>query len=84
MILEHTTLEQMKNINILDIDPDTVVDAVDISVDTNLPVPERIAEYIRQAGNPYFIKVGKIIVKMGFSDTTTTANDCFERYLKTC
>lgn len=77
-------LEQMKNVDIRTIDPDAVVDANDINIDINLPVSERVAEYIRQSGNPYFIKVGKVIVKMGFTNTAATANDCFERYMKTC
>lgn len=83
-MLDLATLNQMKNIDINTIDPDTVVDASEINIDINLPVPERMAEYARQSINPYFIKVGKIIVKMGYSDTALTANDCFERYMKTC
>ena len=77
------TLEQMKNINILEIDPDTVVDSCEISIDINLPVAERMIAHLHQVKNPYFIKVGKVIVKMGFSETATTATDCFTRYLKT-
>jgi len=74
----------MKNIDITTIDPDTVVDADEINVDINLPVPERMANYAHQSGNPYFIKVGKVIVKMGHTSTTVSANDCFERYMRTC
>jgi len=77
------TLEQMKNIDILDIDPNTVADASDISIDTSLPVAERMAAHIEQTQNPYFIKVGKVLVKMSFSETATTVNDCFTRYMKT-
>lgn len=77
-------LEKMRNIDINAIDPASIVDATEINIDISLPVPERIADYIRQSGNPYFIKVGKVIVKMNHSNTTSTANDCFERYMKTC
>ena len=83
MALEQMNLEQMRNINILDIDPNTVVDSNDISVDTSLPVAERMIAYLHQTKNPYFMKVGKVIVKMGFSETATTATDCFTRYMKT-
>jgi hypothetical protein len=76
-------LEQMKNIDISAVDPDTIVDASEINVDINLPIPERMADYARRAGNPYFVKAGKIIVKMCYSDTTASASDCFERYIKT-
>jgi hypothetical protein len=78
------TLEQMKSVDIRTVDPDTVIDAKDINININLPVPERMADYARQSINPYILKVGKILVKLGYSDTTDTADDCFERYLKTC
>jgi len=73
------TLEQLKNISIIDIDPSTIVDAKDIVIDTNLPVSERIAEYMQQTKNPYFIKIDKIVVKMRFSETGTTINDCLAK-----
>jgi len=78
------TLQQMKDIDINDIDPSTVVDASEITIDINLPVQERMAAYVQQIGNPYFMKVGKIIIKMNYSNTTVSANDCFERYMKIC
>lgn len=83
-MLDLATLKQMKDMDINTIDPDTVVDASEVYIDTNLPVPERMAEYLRQVGNPYFIKVGKVIVKMNHADTSTTADECFERYMKLC
>ena len=83
-MLDRATLKQMREIDINTIDPNTVVDTCDIYIDTNLPVPERMTEYIRQVGNPYFIKVGKIIVKMNFADTDVTVDECFERYMKLC
>jgi hypothetical protein len=78
------TLEQMKNIDIKTISPDAVVDSAEIKIDINLPVPERMRDFVKQSGNPYFMKVGKIIVKSSFSNTDTTVNDCLERYLKNC
>ena len=83
-MIDLAALKQMKNVDIRTIDPDTVVDAGDIKIDINLSVQERMADYIQQSGNPYIIKVGKVIVKMKHSDTTMSANDCFERYMKTC
>ena len=83
-MLDLATLKQMKDVDINTIDPETVVDASQIIIDFNLPVHERICNYAKQTGNPYFIKVGKVIVKMGHADTTATVNDCFERYMKIC
>jgi hypothetical protein len=83
-MLDQETLRQMREMDINTIDPDTVVDASEIYIDTNLPVPERMAEYVRQIRNPYFMKVGKVIVKMNFADSNVTARECYERYLKLC
>jgi len=79
-----TSLQQMKDVDINTVDPDNIIDASEINIDINLPVEERIADYINQVGNPYFIKVGKVIIKMNFSDTDKRANDCFKRYMEIC
>ena len=83
-MMDLATLKQMKSVDINNIDPSTVTEAKNINIDISLPVQERMAEYMRQSVNPYFIKVGKVIVKMGYADTNDTANDCFERYMRTC
>ena len=72
----------MNNINIHDIDPNTIADSKDILINTNIPVEERKTDYINQVKNPYFIKAGKVIVKMSFSETDTSATDCFINYVK--
>ena len=77
------TLQEMQNIRIQDIDPATVVDASNISININLPQEERMAEAIRQMGNPYFFKVGRIIVKTCFAETDITINKRYEDYLRT-
>jgi len=83
-MLDPLTLQQMKEVDINTIDPASVTEASEINIDINLPAPERITSYINQVGNPYFIKVGKVIVKMNFPNTDKSANDCFERYMKIC
>jgi len=77
------TLQEMQNIRIQDIDPTKVVDASNISINTNLPQTERMAEAIKQMGNPYFFKVGRIIVKTCFAETDITINKRYEDYLRT-
>jgi hypothetical protein len=83
-MLDLMTLQQMRNVDINTIAPDDVTDVSDINIDINQSVKERMASYINQVKNPYFIKVGKLIVKMEFSNTDISLNDCFERYMKIC
>ena len=74
--------EDMKNIDIKNVNPDDLVDIKDIKVDPNLSKQERIIEYIRQIKNPYCYKCGDIIVKVSFSDTAETIESCLEKYFR--
>ena len=76
------TLEQMKNVDIRTVDPDTLVDINDVVVHTELPNPERIIDFARQVKNVYCFKCGKIVVKIGFSDTPYTLDDRMESYMR--
>ena len=77
------TLQEMQNIHIRDIDPNTVVNAADININTELPLLERMADAVKQMGNPYFFKVGKILVKTCFMETDITINKRYEDFLRT-
>ena len=75
-------LESMRNIDIKDFDRDTIPDIKDIRIDTEQPELERILDYINQAKNPYFVRSGKILVKIEYSKTETTIEDCMEGYFR--
>ena len=54
----------------------TLVDIRTISVDKALPREARIAEFIKQIGNPYKFKCGKFTVTAKYADTGLTLEDC--------
>ena len=58
--------------------PDTLVDINDISVNKELPKPERIKEYIRQIKNPYRFKCGNFVVTAKYSDKGLSIEDCLQ------
>ena len=58
--------------------PDTLVDINDISVNKDLPKPERIKEYIRQIKNPYWFKCGNFVVTAKYSDKGLSIEDCLQ------
>ena len=58
--------------------PDTLVDINDISVNEDLPKPERIKEYIRQIKNPYCFKCGNFVVTAKYSDKGLSIEDCLQ------
>ena len=47
--------------------PDKIENA---SIDTNLPLAERIYDFFKKVNNPYILKVGNITVEMEFSDNS--------------
>jgi len=74
-------LEQMKHVDVRDVDPDDLVDIRDVTVNTSLPQDERLLDYLEQIKNPYCFKCGKAVVKVSFADTEATLEDRLERYL---
>jgi len=75
------TLEEMKNIDLLTVDPSTLTEYSSVKVNTSLPKEEQIMDYFKQIKNPYCFKVGKAVVKISYADTEATMEDCLERYL---
>ena len=75
------TFQEMRDIDIRLVDPATLVDMKDVKINTSLPHNERMLDFLEQIKNPYCFKVGKVAVKVSFSDTEATVEDCLERYL---
>lgn len=76
-------LEKMKNVDIQSIERESLVDINEVRIDGKLPREQRLAEFIRQIGNPYCYRCGKVVVKVSFADTDATLEDRLEHYLKT-
>jgi len=74
-------LEQMKHIDVRDVDPNDLADIRDVTVNTALPRDERLLDYLEQIKNPYCFRCGKAVVKVSFADTEATLEDQLERYL---
>ncbi len=74
-------MENIKNLNIQTIQPDELADIEKIEIDKNLPVKERIKEFVRQIKNPYFFRCGKLIVQVEYSDTDKSINDCLKEFI---
>lgn len=76
------TLEEMKNIDIRTVDPETLHDRKDIRIDSRQPREKRIASYLKQIGNPYCYVDNGIVVKVGFLQTRETIDDRLEGYAR--
>lgn len=54
-----------------------LVDIRDITIDTSLPVEDRIKSYITQVKDPYCFRVGDVKVRVSYADTDCTLTDIF-------
>lgn len=81
--IQITALEQMKSVDVRTVDQNSLVDIKDIHIDEKLPRKQRFSEFLRQIGNPYCYRCGKVVVKVSFANTNATLEDRLEHYLKT-
>ena len=76
--MREMTLEQMKNVDIRTVDPDSLVDILDIQINPDQPKEERIRDFVRQVGNPYCFRAGGVAVKVSFAEDGATLEDRLE------
>lgn len=72
----------MKEVDVQTVDPETLVDLNSVVIPDGLSKEERIKEFVRQIKNPYCYKVGKMIVKVEFSEDGPTLEEQMQEYLK--
>ncbi len=78
-------LDELSRVDIKKVDPKQLVDIRDVVINTDLPKEERILDFIQQIHNPYCFRCGKMVVKIGFSESAkdVTLEEQFESYLRT-
>ena len=81
MLLDGKTLQELKRVNIKEVNPDELVDISEIEIDTKQSVRKRVKEYVERVHNPYLVRVGEYVVKIGYSDCKETLNDRMKQYI---
>ena len=64
-----------------DVDLKELKDIRKIRIDRNQTKEKRIAQYLRQVGNPYLVCIGNVKVKIRFSNNGVSFEDAFEELL---
>lgn len=78
-----TTLDDLRNVDLLTVDRDELVDIRDVKINTDLPQEERMKDFIKQIKNPYCYKHGKYTVKLSFDETSgRTLQELLEAYIQ--
>jgi hypothetical protein len=70
-------LEKLKNVDIKTVRKEDLVDISTVKINTDLPVKERVEDFIRQIKNPYCYLDHGVIVKVNFTGNKSLA-DCLD------
>ena len=79
--MDGKSLQELKRANIKEVNPDALVDISEIEINTKQSVQKRVEEYEEQVHNPYLVRVGEYVVKIGYSDCKETLNDRMKQYI---
>lgn len=75
-------LEKYENIPLSEIDINEVDEITDIKVNKRKSSNDRILDFLNTVKNPYVFKHNGKLVKISFSDTDKTADECLNNVLK--
>mgnify|MGYP000369199662 FL=1 len=76
------SVEAMKSVNPKTVDRNKLIQRSSVRLDPAAPREKRLRDFIQQIKNPYCYLDGKTVVKISFSSTDTTMEDCLEHYLR--
>ena len=79
--MDGKSLQELKRANIKEVNTDALVDISEIEINTKQSVQKRVEEYVEQVHNPYLVRVGEYVVKIGYSDCKETLNDRMKQYI---
>ncbi|MDR1688719.1 MAG: hypothetical protein LBS21_08945 [Clostridiales bacterium] len=79
-MLTAETLNEMSQVNIAEIDPQTLANAEEISIDTELSQAEKIEQYLERTGNPYCFLSCSMPVRIRFVREDKTLNQALFDY----
>ncbi|MDE7331062.1 MAG: hypothetical protein K2O16_02315 [Lachnospiraceae bacterium] len=82
MHLSKEELQKMEQIDIRDADADALADISGIEIDMEKSVSDRVEDYVQKAGNPFLVRVGEYVVKIGYSDQAGTLSDRMKQYIR--
>lgn len=74
-------LETMKNMPVMELIRDELVDIATVAVGGDFKDIGRIAEYVRQVKNPYGFIAGKYVIKARHDDRGPTFAECMRGVL---
>ena len=75
-------LKKYENIPLSEIDINEVDEITDIKVSKRKSSKDRILDFLNEVKNPYVFKLNGKLIKISFSETNKTADECLTNVLK--
>ena len=82
MCLLKSELLSMQQMDIKKAVPDALVDISNIEIDMKKTVSSRVEDFVKKVKNPFLVRVGDYVVKIGYSDDEATLNDRMKQYIR--
>ena len=82
MHLSKEELYKMEQVDIREAVLEDLVDISKITIDRKKSVSSRVENYVQKVRNPFLVRVGKYVVKIGYSDCKETLNDRMKQYIR--
>lgn len=67
-VLDIAQLQNLKSVDTVDFNFSSLTDLMDIAVDTDKPMTNRMISFAEQIKNPYLFKVGEFVVKVEYGE----------------
>lgn len=74
-------IKKYENIPLSEVDIEAVDEITDIKINKRKPSNERILGFLHEVKNPYVFKLNGKLVRVRFSNTDKTADDCLTNVL---
>lgn len=81
-VITEEELDKMEAVDVRTVDIHTLTDIRDISIDTELPVKEKLALFAEQTNNLFIHRIGDYVVKVRFQKDGPTIDSKMEEYLR--
>ncbi|WP_250277553.1 DUF6870 family protein [[Clostridium] colinum] len=83
-LYKNIDFDKLKNMDIREVKREDLVDISKIKIDANLPYQLKILNFLKVIKNPYFFKVGDIIVNTTYNECNNniTIEDCINTHFK--
>ena len=81
-MLTREELLRMRNMSFEEVNPEEIPDLKDMDIDVTKSKREKILRVLESGRNPYFIKTGNVVVKIGFASTSRTIEEALENLVQ--